>query len=116
MRTICILMLSVASAFAGTIVAPNANTSANGSTDQLFLFGEGSNSAEFQWEFAASQLTSIVGDTITAIGFRLESGEGTQTGPISIGSFDLELSPGVNPIGSLSGTFANNIGAGGVTV
>jgi hypothetical protein len=98
-------------------VVPNGNTSVNGNNEQREVFGEGNApSYTFQWQLAASQLTSLVGDTLTAIGFRLPGGSSTVTGPTTITSFDLELSPSVNSIGSLSATTASNIGAGGVTV
>jgi hypothetical protein len=99
-------------------VVPNANTSVGGNAEQFEVFGEGSAAASytFQWQLAASQLTSLIGDPLTAIGFRLLPGAATIPGPTTITSFDLELSPAVNSIGSLSVTQANNIGAGGVTV
>lgn len=100
-------------------VVPNANASANGNAGQNLLFGEGFNGSgtyNFQWELAASQLTSMVGEPITAIGFRLVGGDATLAAPNDIGFFSLELSPAVNPIGSLSTTYSNNIGIGGVTV
>jgi hypothetical protein len=99
---------------AGVVVVPNANTSANGNVNQAAPFGI--LSGTFQWELASSQLTALTGDSLTAIGFRLYGGEASIAGPSSIASFSLELSPAVNPIGSLSGTTANNIGAGGVIV
>ena len=103
------------SAQAGTIVAPNGNTSANGNSSQLDPFGEGGNPQEFQWLLNGSQLTSMVGDNITAIGFRVASGLSDQA-PSTINSFDMELSSSNNPIGSLSTTYADNIGSNAVTV
>jgi hypothetical protein len=114
-----ILATGLVMVHAGTItdVVPNKNASVNGSYYEFYSFGEaGAVSYTFQWELAASQLTSLVGDSLTAIGFRLNSGTPTVSGPTVITSFNLELSPAVNPIGSLSTTFANNIGPGGVTV
>ena len=112
------LLASGLMAYAGVVdvVAPNANTSTNGGTPQFGIFGENSSTAYvFQWQIAASQLTSLLGDTLTSIGFRLPAGAASVAGA-TIGTFNLELSPSANPIGSLSTTPANNIGAGGVTV
>jgi hypothetical protein len=100
---------------AGLLVAPNANTSTKGNAAQLILFGESGNESTFQWDLRGSQLTAMVGDTITALGFRLNAGS-SSFGPSTISTFDLELSSSNNPIGSLSTTFANNIGANAVTV
>jgi hypothetical protein len=111
---IAVLMIGD-SAQAGIIVAPNANTSVDGNSVQLDPFGELGNPQEFQWVLNGSQLTGIVGDNITAIGFRLASGQSGQA-PSTINSFDLELSSSNNPIGSLSTTYANNIGSNAVTV
>src|ERR1039457_272604 len=116
---IVLLAMSLATVQAGTVdvVVPNANAAANGNTAQFGIFGNGSALSDvFQWELAASQLTSLSGDSLTAIGFRLPAGAASVAAGTTISSFTLELSPAVNPIGSLSTTFANNIGAGGVTV
>jgi hypothetical protein len=104
-----------AGAQAGTIVAPTANTSANGNTVQFGIFGEAGSAWNFQWLLNANQLTGMVGDTVTAIGFRLASGQAS-VGSSTINSFNLELSSSLNPIGSLSPTIANNVGANAVTV
>jgi hypothetical protein len=111
-----LLVGAAPSAFADSLAAPNANASTNGNAEQFFLFGEGSATATFQWDLAASQLTPMVGDSITAIGFRLPSGASSVSGPIDIGTWDLQLSSSLNPIGSLSTTFANNIASNAVTV
>jgi hypothetical protein len=113
------LLASGLLAYAGVVdvVAPNANTSTNGNSFQFGVFGEGASAPYvFQWQIAASQLTALVGDSLTSIGFRLNTGAASVTGPTVIGTFNLELSPSANPLGALSTTFANNIGAGGVTV
>jgi hypothetical protein len=63
------------SAQANLLVAPNGNAGTNGNTIQFGIFGNGSGvPATFQWDFAASQLTSLEGTTITGIGFRLPGG------------------------------------------
>jgi hypothetical protein len=60
---------------ADTIVAPNANASTNGGTQQYGVFGNNSQAEiTFQWDTAASQLTSLVGEDITGIGFAFPGG------------------------------------------
>jgi hypothetical protein len=102
---------------ADIIVAPNANGGTNGGTGQFGIFGNGSgDNITFQWDVAASQLTSLVGEDITAIGFRLPGGASTVNTATTIGAFNLELSGSLNPLGSLNATPANNIAANAVTV
>jgi hypothetical protein len=117
--SISLLALSFAAGstvYADTIVvAPNANTSINGGTGQLGVLGEPFAST-FQIDIAASQLTSLVGESINAIGFRLASGEASIAGPVTVNGFSLELSGSANPIGSLSATPSANIGANAQTV
>ena len=97
------------------LVAPSTSTGTNGILAQQGLFGEGSNNVTFQWDLAGSQLTPMIGDPIDAIGFRLSAGS-SNIGPTTYGTWNLELSSSLNPIGSLSTTFANNIASNGVTV
>lgn len=97
------------------VVAPNANTSVSGDIFQKSIF-DSPGPVTFQWDVAASQLTSLVGTTITGIGFRLQGGAPTWPTDSLSPSFDLELSGSANPIGSLSSTQANNIGANATTV
>jgi PEP-CTERM motif len=111
--SISLLALSLAAGstvYADTIVvAPNANTSTNGSTFQVAFLGE-PGPATFQIDIAASQLTSLVGESINAIGFRLRSGAASVPS-LTLNGFSLELSGSANPIGSLSTTQSANIGA-----
>jgi hypothetical protein len=100
--------------YADTVVAPNANTSTNGTTFQFAVLGE-TGGFNFQIDIAASQLTSIVGQSIDAIGFRLNSGAASIPS-VTVNGFNLELSGSANPIGSLSGVLADNIGANAQTV
>lgn len=118
MRAYVFLAVALAGgvAHAGLVVAPNANTSTSGTTDQLALFGEGATAVEFQWQFAASQFTGLAGSDITGIGFRLPGDSTSISAGTSIGTWTLELSGAANSIGSMSTTFANNIGAGATTV
>jgi hypothetical protein len=116
---IVFLTMSLATVQAGPVdvVVPNANAAANGNAPQFLIIGNGAaGTYTFQWELAASQLTALTGDSLTAIGFRLGADAASVAAGTTIPSFNLELSPSVNPIGSLSTTIANNIGAGGVTV
>jgi hypothetical protein len=95
------------------LVAPNGNTSANGTAPYDYLFQPLNN---FQWGFATSQLTAMVGDSITGLGFRLAPNLSSIPGPITIGTFDLQLSSSLNPIGGLSTNYANNIASNVTTV
>lgn len=97
------------------VVAPNANTSVSGDLNQNVIFGS-PGPVTFQWDVAASQLTSLVGTTITGIGFRLPANAPTWSADSYLQEFDLELSGSANPIGSLSSTQASNIGANATTV
>jgi hypothetical protein len=112
-----VLMLSFAIVARADIfdVAPNANTSMNGNTVQFFILDTNS-PITFQWDIAASQLTSLIGLDITALGFRLPSGASTVGSAINFPSFNLQLSSSLNPLGSLSSTPASNVAANAVTV
>lgn len=101
--------------FANTLVVPSTSTGTNPIVTQQALFGEGSNDVTFQWVLAGSQLTAMIGDPITGIGFRLGGGT-TDIGPTTYSMWDLELSSSLNPVGSLSTNFASNIAPNGVTV
>jgi hypothetical protein len=113
-----LLMLSLAAGsnlYAVTIVvAPNANTSTEGTITQSGVLSE-SNPAIFQIAFAASQLTSLVGDSIDAIGFRLASGQASVPS-VTLTGFNLELSGSTKPVGSLNQNPSANIGANPQTV
>lgn len=112
-----LLLACAVGAQADIIVAPNANTGANGGTQQFGVFGNGTDAnITFQWDIAASQLTSLVGEDITGVGFRLPGGASTVGTATTIGAFSLELSSSLSPLGSLNATPANNIAANGVTV
>ncbi len=115
--TLTVFLIAVAGTIdASTIVAPNGNAAANGNGSSVVPFSDGTNLFEFQWQIAASQLTSMVGQDITAIGFRLQGGASSVASGTTIGTWDLELSGAANALGSLSTTLANNIGAGATTV
>src|SRR5271170_1569763 len=99
-----ILIASAGVAQADLIVAPSANTSANGNADTIVPLGEQDDTWTFQWQLAGSQLSAMVGDTVTGIGFRLATGESSVPAGTSIGSWNLELSSAANALGSLSST------------
>jgi hypothetical protein len=99
------------------VIAPNANASTNGNAEQYGVFGNGNAvGIIFQWDTAASQLTSLIGEDITGIGFRLPSGASSVASPTTIGAFSLELSGSLNPLGSLNSTPTDNIASNGVTI
>jgi hypothetical protein len=117
---LCVALLFLAygpGARADVLVAPNANAGANGDTGTVLVFGSGSgNTSTLQWSLAASQLTAMQGATITGIGFRLPGDADTITTDTTVGTWDLQLSGSLNPIGSLDPTPANNIAPDAVTV
>jgi hypothetical protein len=97
---------------AAVVVAPNAETSASQGNPQYLVFGNGGNLGYvFQAGYAASQFSSIpLGTKITSIGYRLASGEGTLTSEIDYSQFNIQIGKAAEPIGSLSATFAANLG------
>jgi hypothetical protein len=99
---------------ADTIVLPNANTSVSGNAITGFPLGDGDRT--FQWVYSNSQLSSVVGDQITSLGFRLPSGASTVTIPLNFTAWNLQVGTSLNAPGSLSSNFAANQGAGTLTV
>ena len=87
MNKLCVVLalasLAVATSsnvYADTVVvAPNANTSTNGTAFQLGVLGNPT-ATTFQIDIAASQLTSLVGESINAIGFREAGGPAVASG------------------------------------
>jgi hypothetical protein len=115
MLFLCLLMLSFVAgstlhASSVVVVAPNANAATSGTTVQLGVFGE-TFPTTFQTDIAASQLTSLIGNTITSIGYRIQADGVNIAGPVTITGFSLELSGSAHAIGSLSTNQAANIGA-----
>jgi hypothetical protein len=102
-------------AFAQTsLVLPNGNTAVEGNTQTVIPLS--SNPWTFQWVFPASQLASVpLGSQITGIAFRLDTSAAAQPN-ISFSQWNLQVSTSPNGPGTLSGTFAANIGADVVTV
>jgi hypothetical protein len=97
------------------VVAPNANTNANGGVAQFGIVGSRDPPITFQIDIAASQLTSLAGQSIDAIGFRLYSGWDSIPS-VTLDGFSLVLSESANPIGSLDDDPLANIGANAQTV
>ncbi len=110
------ILLATPAANAGVIVLPNANTNTSGNAQQFGVFGGAGTIDTLQWVYSASQLTSIVGQQITSIGFRLPAGASTVTTPATFTQWDLQVGTSLNPPGSLSATYAANQGANTTTV
>jgi hypothetical protein len=102
------------SAKADTVVAPNLDANMEGNNDSYGLFGLGA-PFEVQEQIAASQLTALVGQQITAIGYQLRNGQGNQAAS-TITSFNLELSGAATPLGAMSTLYSSNIGSDAETV
>jgi hypothetical protein len=101
---------------ADLVVTPNANAGVEGAEGTFVPFGP--NEWTFQWAIAASQFDSVpVGSQLTAIGLRLDAGQGTIPGSdFTITNWNLQVSQSLNAPSSLSATYANNIAADVVTV
>jgi hypothetical protein len=110
-----LLFVGAARVRADMLVLPNANTSVSGNAVTFGAVG-GSFDDTFQWVYSASQLTSAVGQQITAIGFRLAPGEATVVAPLIYSTYNLQVGKSLNPAGSLSATFAANQGPDTTTV
>lgn len=97
-------------------VIPPANAATNGNTATYIPFAD--YNATFQIDFAASQLAGLApGTAITDLGFRLVAGSTNQpTTDDLFSSYQITLSKSNNSVGSLSSTFADNIGSDAVTV
>jgi hypothetical protein len=108
-------LLSPPPAGADVIVLPNADTNVSGDTATIIPLGN-SVIQTFQWVYAASQLTSVVGDEITSIGFRLSAETGTVTTPSTFAQWNLQVGTSLNPPGTLSANFVANQGADTTTV
>src|SRR5947209_2490446 len=105
--------LLLAAPASAQVVAPNANATTEGGAAQFGVFGNGNaTGTTFQTAYAASNFSAIpIGSQITAIGYRLDGGQATQLNAISYSTFQLQIGQSANAIGSLSNTFADNLGA-----
>jgi hypothetical protein len=99
---------------AAFVVLPNANAATSGNSSQFFLLDTAD--VTFQWVYAASQLSSVVGEQLTSIGFRLPAGAATVGSSLSYTAWNLQLGTSLNPPGSLSSSFAANQGPDTTTV
>jgi hypothetical protein len=95
-------------------VVPSANATVEGDTSVSAL----NNSAQtYQWVYGASNIPFPSGTVITSLAYRLDGGQPTgPSGSRSISTYQITLSPSNFAPGSLSTTFADNIGAGSVVV
>jgi hypothetical protein len=100
-------LLPTASARAATIVAPNGYETVEGNDGGSFPFTNFT--GRYQQAYASSEFAS--GQlSITEIAFRTDALQAATTW-LNEMSFTLRLSTSANPVGSLSTTFADNIGA-----
>ncbi len=100
-----LLALPAAGAFAATIVAPNGYESTEGNSSGSFPFNNFT--GRYQQAYGASEFVASP-ISITEIAFRTDAPAGETWA--SEMSFTLHLSTSANPVGSLSTTFADNIG------
>jgi hypothetical protein len=98
------------------VVVPNAYANVQGTIGVGTILRD--QPRTLQVVYSASQFASVpLGSRITAVAFRLEAGQATY--PPTDRHYDgysIQLSQSLNAPGSLSGTFAENIGADVVTV
>jgi hypothetical protein len=99
------------------IVLPEGLTSApGGAATNTLIQNDG---RTYQFVYAASELRLNPGSTLTGINWRVSSYTSLPSWPeqdATFASYEITLSPSLHPPGSLSEIFANNIGAGAVTV
>jgi hypothetical protein len=107
------LSLTAGAASAADVVVPTANEAAAGASFQYGVFGNGQAlSSTLQVAVAASQLSAIsIGSQITSIGFRLDEAFATIAGTVDLTRFDIRIGQSALALGSLSQTFATNMGA-----
>lgn len=119
-RVLCaaVLLLGLSSTARATLlVAPGTNAAVEGGVNQRLVIGNGTGTTmTFQWDIPAAQLTAMVGSSISAIGFRLDSGAPSFAAGFTITQWDLTLSGSVNSFGSLSALIASNIAGDAVLV
>jgi PEP-CTERM motif len=101
---------------ATSIVVPNANVALEAGANSFIPFS--AQSQTFQYLLAGSQFAAVpIGSQFTSIGWRRDGSESTgPTAAMTYTTYDILLSTSLNPIGSLSSTFANNVGPDVTTV
>jgi len=107
-------VVCASNAWAAQLVVPGGNSATEGNASTILIAS--SNVSPFQWDFPAAQLTSMAGNTITGIGFRLNGGSGSIPAGSTITNWQLTLSGSVNAFNSLSAMPANNIAGDAVAV
>ena len=108
-----LFLLLPAAAFGATIVAPNGLELVEGNEGNSFPFNNVSE-ARYQQAYAASQFSNAP-ISISEIAFRVDGNAAAATFA-SIVELQLALSTSASPVGSLSLTFADNVGADEVVV
>ena len=111
------LALAPVAVQAADIVVPNANANAAGGSNNFFPINTGTGVAmRYQQVYASSQFGAVP-VTLTALKFR-QASDATGGAPFStiLPSIAINLSTSLNRVGSLSTTFADNIGANVTTV
>jgi hypothetical protein len=113
---IALLVFGVRRSDATPIVVPNANAALEGPATSFIPFS--TTVATFQYLLAGSQFAAVpIGSELTGIGWRRDGDESTGPSAAMVyASYDILLSTSLNPIGSLSSTFANNVGPDVTTV
>jgi len=98
------------------IVVPNGNAGVEGLANSFIPFS--AQAQTFQYSLAGSQFAGVpIGSELTSIGWRRDGSESTgPTAAMIYTTYDILLSTSLNPIGSLSSTFANNVGPDVTTV
>ncbi|MCI0539210.1 MAG: PEP-CTERM sorting domain-containing protein [Verrucomicrobiales bacterium] len=94
----------------GAIIVPNSleNTAGNSSSPLPFHMG----AKTLQMQISADQLSGIAGSSIAGISFRLdESSLEPDSSARSFADYEITLGAALNPFGSISPTFGNNMSA-----
>jgi len=101
---------------ADSIVVPNANATLEAGATSFIPFS--TQAQTFQYLLAGSQFAAVpIGSQLTSIGWRRDGSEPTgPTAAMTYTSYDILLSTSLNPIGSLSSTFTDNVGPDVTTV
>ena len=118
MKAVCLIVLGSCVLAHGSplyIVAPNGLTGTEGNIDNSYPFSV-AETMRYQQVYAASQFVSISGgEMITGIAFRPDAVYGYAFAH-TIANIQIDLSTTTAGPGSLSLTFANNVGANDTTV
>src|SRR5271156_4295689 len=117
---ICLVLLLVGSASAANIVVPNSLANVEGETGNGLPFSNnwfGIPSLRYQQVYLASQFSALSGPSlITAIAFRPEGTDDGTAFSTTLPDVQIDLSTTSAAPGSLSATFANNVGVNDTVV